>query len=87
MATFRETQDVLAVECFEDIIDEDEVILSYDLNSSKNLDFPYDDYGRFDFKEMEDSECLPEFRVKKSDIPALAAVLQMRNELFVCPQR
>ena len=37
----------------------------YDLNSSKNLDFPYDDYGRFDFKEMDDSVCLAEFREKK----------------------
>ena len=82
IATFRETQDLLAVECFEDVIDEDEFILLYDLNSFKNLDFPYDDYGRFVFKDMNDSECLPEFRVKKRDIPALAAALQIPDDKY-----
>ena len=43
MATFRETRDLLAVAYFEDIIDEDEFILLFDLNSSKNLDFSYED--------------------------------------------
>ena len=62
MASFqRNMRDLLAVACFEDIIDEDEFILLYDLNSSKNVDFPYDDYGRFDFEEMDDLECLAEF--------------------------
>ena len=57
MATFREIRDLLAVACFEDI-DEDEFLLLWDLNTSKNLDFPYEDYGRFDLDEMDDSECL-----------------------------
>ena len=86
MASFREIRDLLAVGCFEDIIDEDEFVLLYDLNTSKNLDFPYDDYGRFDFDEMDDSECLAEFRVKKRDIADLAIALQI-PDVFVCPQR
>ena len=45
MATFREVRDLLAVACFEDIIDEEEFLLLWDLNTSKNLDFPYEDYG------------------------------------------
>ena len=57
MATFRETPNLLAEACFKDIIDEVEFIFLYDLNSSKNVDFPYDDYGRFDFEEMDDLEC------------------------------
>ena len=57
METFRETRDLLAVACFEDIIDEVEFILLYDLNSSKNVDFPYDDYGSFNFEEIDDLEC------------------------------
>ena len=35
---------------------------------------------------MDNSECLAEFQVKKRDIPALAAALQIPDE-FVCPQR
>ena len=58
MVTFREIRDLLAVECFENIIDEDEFLLLYDLNISKHLDFPYDDYDRIDLEEMDDSECL-----------------------------
>ena len=65
MATFREVRDLLAFACFEDIIDEDEFLLLWELNTSKNLDFPYEDYGRFDLDEMDDSECVAEFRVKK----------------------
>ena len=34
-------------------------------NRSKNLDLPYDEYTRFDLDEMEDPECISEFRVKK----------------------
>ena len=83
MATFREVRDLLAVACFEDIIDEDEFLLLWDLHDSKNLDFPYEDYGRFDLDEMDDSECSAEFRVKKRDLPDLAAALQIPNQ-FVC---
>ena len=42
MATFREVRDLLAVACFEDI-DEDEFLLLRDLHTSKNLYFPYED--------------------------------------------
>ena len=86
MATFREVRDLLAFACFEDIIDEDEFLLMWELNTSKNLDFPYEDYGRFDLDEMDDSECVAEFRVKKHDLPDLAAALQIPNQ-FVCHQR
>jgi len=86
MATFWEVRDLLAVACFEDIIDENEFLLLWDLHTSKNLDFPYEDYGRFDVDKMDDSECLAEFRVKKRDLPDLAAALQIPNQ-FVCHQR
>ena len=65
MATFREVRDLVAVACFEDIIDEDEFLLLWDFNTSKNLDFPYEDYGRFDLDEMDDSECIAGFNVKR----------------------
>ena len=58
MVTFQEIRDLLAVECFENIIDEDEFLLLYNLNISKHLDFSYDDYGRIDLEEMDDSQCL-----------------------------
>ena len=44
MATFQEVRDLLPVACFEDIIDEDKFLLLWDFDSSKNLDYPYEDY-------------------------------------------
>ena len=89
IATFREDQYLLAFLCFEDIIDEDEFLLLWDLHDSKILDFPYEDYNRFNLDEMDDSECLTEFRVKKHDLLDLAAALQIPNQfvVFVCHQR
>ena len=83
MTTFPEVRDILAVACFEDIIDEYEFLLLWDLHKSKNLDFPNEDYGRFDLDEIDDSECLAEFRVKKRDLPDPSAALQIPNQ-FVC---
>ena len=67
-------------------MDEDECLLLWDLHESKNLDFPYEDYSRFDTDEMDDSECLAEFRVKKHDLPDRASALQIPNQ-FMCHQR
>ena len=77
MANYREVRDLLRVACFEDIIDDDEFLLLWD--------FPYEDYGQFDLDEMDDSECIAEFRVKKCDLPGLAAALKIQNQfVFHC---
>ncbi|RUA06629.1 MAG: hypothetical protein DSY43_01655 [Gammaproteobacteria bacterium] len=68
-----------------DIISDEEFVLLYDASYSKNLELPYDDYGRFDLEEMADSECIAEFRVKKRDLPLLADMLQIPDS-FVCDQ-
>ena len=56
-----------------------EFVLLYDENRSKNLDLLYDEYGRFDLDEMADSECISEFRVRKSDLPKLRDARQTPN--------
>ena len=38
---FGEVHDLLAVACFEDIIDENNFLLLWDINTSRNFDFPY----------------------------------------------
>ena len=54
--------------------------------AQKNPHFPYDSYPPFDLGEMDDSECLSEFRVHKCDIPALANHLRIPDN-FYCQQR
>ena len=51
------------------ILSDQEFVVLYDENRSKNLDLPYDEYGRFDLDEMAHSECVSEFREKKADSP------------------
>ena len=50
-----------------------------------NPDFPYDCYGSFDLNEMDDSECLAEFRFHKNDVPILLEALQLPQS-FTCHQ-
>ena len=57
----------LLLESYNDgIIDDDEFILLYEGNFSKNPKFPYEDYERFDLDAMDDTECKAEFRFKKN---------------------
>ena len=85
MASFRDIRNLL-VKSFDDgDISEDEFLLLYDANTSKNPDFPYDCYGSFDLNEMDDSECLAEFRFHKNDVPVLLEALQLPQS-FTCHQ-
>ena len=67
MASFREIRSILLQSFDDGDISEDEVLLPYDVNISKNPDFPYESYGKFDLNDIDDSECLSEFCFRKSD--------------------
>ena len=57
----------------------------FDVNQSKNPEFPYEGYGTFDLAEMDDTECKAEFRLRKADISVLAEALDT-PETFTCNQ-
>ncbi|KAL9958755.1 hypothetical protein ACROYT_G035813 [Oculina patagonica] len=81
MACFREIRNLLLESFDGGDLSKDDCLLLYDANTSKHLDFPYDCYvgccGKFNLDEMDDSECLAEFRFHKSDIPVLFDALQL----------
>jgi len=57
MVTFRKVRKLL-LGCYDDgDISEDEFLLLYDAKSSKNPDFPYQNYEHFDLEELDESEC------------------------------
>ena len=85
MASFRDIRNLLIESFDDDDISEDEFLLFYDANTSKNPDFPYDCYGSFDLNEMDNSECLAEFRFHKNDVPVLLEALQLPQS-FTCHQ-
>ena len=59
------------------VIDDEEFILLYEQYFSRNPDFPYHGYPDFHLEEVDESECLAEFRFRKRDIVALSDVLQI----------
>ena len=63
-----------------------EFVLLYETFTSKNPDFPYDSYERFNLDSMIAAECKSEFRVEKQDLPRLVQALQL-PPVFKCEQR
>ena len=62
MPYFRETREALLFAHAEDIIDDEELILLFDINKSQNPDFPYWKYNKFDLDSLCDDECKASFR-------------------------
>ena len=58
-------------------ISDEEFLTFYVSYSSKNPDFPYSAYSKFDYDQIDKSECLAEFRVRKQDITLLADIFQL----------
>ena len=52
---------------YEGLINDEEVMLLYDVNSSKNL-IPSGKYDRFSLDNMENDDCISEFRFEKEDL-------------------
>ena len=79
MASFRLIRSILQQNFDDGDVSEDEVLLLYDVNISKNPDFPYESYGKFDLDDIDDSERLSEFHFRKCDLP----VLFLRPHIFL----
>ena len=77
MAPFRNTRTALFYANDQNLIDDEEFVPLYDLNSSNNLDLPYWKYPEFDLDRLTDAECQAELRFLKSDVYMLAEVLQI----------
>lgn len=81
MTTFREAREALLLANDLDLIDDEEMLLLYDLNASKNLDIPYWKYDKFELDSLSDDECKSEFRFLKHDIYALLDVLNLPDKI------
>ena len=68
------------------LIEDEELLLLYDLNSSKNLDIPYWRYDKFDLDTLTDAECKSKLRFHKHDILTLLEVLNPPEKL-ICENR
>ena len=86
MVSFHELQELSLLSHAHGILNDEELLLSYEEYWPKNPDFCYENYGRFSLDDMNDAECLAEFRFRKHHFPLLAEVLQIPDS-FTCYQR
>ena len=69
--SFKDLREALLLSYEENTISDEEFLLLYDEYSSKNPEFEYSDYERFDVDKLGDAECKANFRVEKRDLPSL----------------
>ena len=62
MTSFRKAREMLTVVYSDNLISDEELLLLYDLNKSKNLELPYDEHDKFDLNNLYEDECNAEFR-------------------------
>ncbi|CAH3143736.1 unnamed protein product [Pocillopora meandrina] len=86
MSLFKEAREMLLLNHDMKVINDEELLLLLDDNTSRNPDFNYENYQRFNLDEIQEPECKAEFRFNKNDIPVLAEVLGL-PETFRCSQR
>ncbi|CAH3195552.1 unnamed protein product [Porites evermanni] len=86
MVNFHELQELFLLSHAHGILDDEELLILYEEYWPKNPDFCYENYERFSLDDMNDAECLAEFRFRKHDLPLLAEVLQIPDS-FTCSQR
>ena len=83
MPKLRKVREQLLLAHNDNIINDEEFVLLYDINKSVSPDLPYWTYEKFDLNLMTDDECRTEFRFYRSDIYRLAEVLLIPEEI-VC---
>ena len=73
----QETQELILLAHQDNQIDDEEFILLYEDQEKRNLDLPYWKYEKFDLENMENDECVSEFRFEKDDI------IELKNALLI----
>ena len=86
MSSFKTARSVALIAHESGSISDEELLLLLGQVDSRNPDFSYDLYERFDLDNMEEAECKAEFRFDKNDIPILGDVLGLPN-IIKCHQR
>ena len=80
MAGLREARNSLLSAVNENIIDNEEFLLLYDVNKSRD-DYPYWSYDSFNLDNLDDSQSWSEFQFLENDIYRLKNVLQIPNRI------
>ena len=82
MASFREANETLLLAYDEDLINDEEFVLLYNLNTSKNFDYSYWNYNRFNLDDWSDEECRSDLRFYEADVYRLFEVSNIPEVLI-----
>lgn len=85
MPSFKNTKDLLLLAHYDKLVDDEELLLLWDINTSGNPEYPYKSYEAFNLEDQDDAECKSNFRFEKQDISILGDALQI-PEFFTCYQ-
>jgi len=77
MASLRTTRKILLFAYYEEWLDDIEFAVLNELSTSENFDFLYDTYYQFHLDDMDEAECIAEFRFEKRHILRLEEVWQI----------
>ena len=86
MPTLKAVRDSLLIAHSENILDDEELILLFDVNRSTNLDLPYWSYKHSDIDSWSEDECKSELRFLPGGIKKLVNILQL-PDVFKCNNR
>ena len=79
-------QEALVLEAYEeDILDEEETLLAFELLDKSKEPILHRNYARFDLNQFDETECKEMFRFSKEDIPRLAEALRLPNKFTGYP--
>ena len=82
MVGLREARELVLLGHNQGFLDDLEFALLYDLNNSKNPDFPYWNYAPFELENVSEADCWADFRFNRNDIYRLANVLHLPNHII-----
>ena len=83
MPKLKTVGDSLLIAHSENILDNEELLLLFDVNRSTNLDLPYWSYESFDLDSWSEDECKSELRFLPGNIKILVNILQL-PDVFKC---
>ena len=82
MAGLREAREMALIAYDQNMINDLDFALLYDMNRSKNPDFPYWNYRNFELDSISEADCWANFRFYRDDLYRLADVLQLPDDLI-----
>lgn len=85
MLSFRKARDVLILANQTGTISDEEYLLLFDVNTSRNPDFPYwKKYDNFELDSMSDDDCKTKFLFLNNDVYFLAETFDVPEVIKCC---